>query len=81
MKDDTTRIRALETNQLFDIKNTIASGYLSGFLYPYEALKALTRTNKKMTKETIHEFIDTLNVNDDIKKELKNITPTNYTGI
>ena len=41
MKDDTTRIRALETNQLFDIKNTIASGYLSGFLYPYEALKGI----------------------------------------
>ncbi|MBQ2495607.1 MAG: adenylosuccinate lyase, partial [Prevotella sp.] len=52
-----------------------------GYPHPYEALKALTRTNKKMTKETIHEFIDTLNVNDDIKKELKNITPTNYTGI
>ena len=49
--------------------------------HPYEALKALTRTNKKMTKETIHEFIQTLNVNDDIKKELMNITPSNYTGI
>ena len=49
--------------------------------HPYEALKALTRTNKKMTKETIHEFINTLNVNDDIKKELMNITPSNYTGI
>jgi adenylosuccinate lyase len=49
--------------------------------HPYEALKALTRTNKKMTKETIHEFIKTLKVSDDIKKELMNITPSNYTGI
>ena len=49
--------------------------------HPYEALKALTRTNKKMTKETIHEFIKALKVSDDIKKELMNITPSNYTGI
>ena len=49
--------------------------------HPYEALKALTRTNKKMTKETIHDFINTLDVNDDIKKELMSITPSNYTGI
>ena len=52
-----------------------------GYPHPYEALKALTRTNNKMTKETIHEFINTLNVSDDVKSELMNITPTNYTGI
>lgn len=48
---------------------------------PYEALKALTRTNKKMTEETIHEFIQGLNVSDTIKAELMAITPHNYTGI
>ena len=49
--------------------------------HPYEALKALTRTNKKMTEETIHEFIQGLNVSDTIKAELMAITPHNYTGI
>jgi len=49
--------------------------------HPYEALKALTRTNKKMTEETIHEFIATLNVSDSVKAELMAITPHNYTGI
>ncbi|MEO0403507.1 MAG: adenylosuccinate lyase [Bacteroidota bacterium] len=48
---------------------------------PYEALKALTRTNEVMNKKVIHEFIDTLNVNVDVKNELKKITPQNYTGI
>ncbi|MBQ1667211.1 MAG: adenylosuccinate lyase, partial [Prevotella sp.] len=78
-----------EEKLAFDLENTwavVAEAIQTilrreGYPHPYEALKALTRTNKKMTKETIHEFIDTLNVNDDIKKELKNITPTNYTGI
>ena len=49
--------------------------------HPYEALKALTRTNKTMTEETIHEFIQGLDVNDDVKAELMAITPHNYTGI
>lgn len=49
--------------------------------HPYEALKALTRTNQKMTEETIHEFIQGLNVSDTIKAELMAITPHNYTGI
>ena len=49
--------------------------------HPYEALKALTRTNKKMTEETIHEFIQMLNVSDSVKAELMAITPHNYTGI
>lgn len=49
--------------------------------HPYEALKALTRTNKHMDEETIHEFIQTLNVSDAVKAELMNITPSNYTGI
>ena len=48
---------------------------------PYEALKALTRTNQKMTEQTIHEFIQGLDVNDDIKDELMAITPSNYTGM
>ncbi|RGK94208.1 adenylosuccinate lyase [Prevotella disiens] len=49
--------------------------------HPYEALKALTRTNQQMTAESIHEFIQTLNVSEDVKKELMDITPLNYTGI
>ena len=49
--------------------------------HPYEALKALTRTNKTMTEETIHEFIKTLKVSDNVKAELMAITPHNYTGI
>lgn len=49
--------------------------------HPYEALKALTRTNKKMSEETIHEFINTLDVSDEVKSELMAITPQNYTGI
>jgi len=48
---------------------------------PYEALKGLTRTNQKITKESIANFIDTLEINDAIKNELKAITPGNYTGI
>jgi adenylosuccinate lyase len=52
-----------------------------GYPKPYEALKELTRTNTHITKESISAFIDTLAVSDTIKKELKNITPSNYTGI
>lgn len=52
-----------------------------GYPKPYEALKELTRTGEKITKESIHRFIDGLQLNHDIKKELKNITPFNYTGI
>jgi adenylosuccinate lyase len=48
---------------------------------PYEKLKELTRTNKKMTKESFASFIDTLEVKDEVKKQLKAITPFNYTGI
>lgn len=49
--------------------------------HPYEALKALTRTNEKMTEQTIHAFIQGLDVNEDVKAELMAITPRNYTGI
>lgn len=49
--------------------------------HPYEALKALTRTNEKMTEETIHAFVQTLNVSNSVKAELMSITPYNYTGI
>ena len=48
---------------------------------PYEALKALTRTNAAVTGESIHNFIDTLEVSDELKAELKKITPYNYTGV
>ena len=48
---------------------------------PYETLKALTRTNKKMDEKTIHDFIQTLEVSDEVKEELMAITPWNYTGV
>jgi len=52
-----------------------------GYPNPYEALKELTRTNSVINAESIASFIDTLDVNDTIKTELKAITPSNYTGI
>lgn len=48
---------------------------------PYETLKALTRTNSKVTRQSIAEFIDTLDVSPELKEQLKKITPSNYTGI
>ena len=52
-----------------------------GYSKPYEALKDLTRNNKKINKSTFTKFIDSLNVSQEIKNELKEITPYNYTGI
>ena len=52
-----------------------------GYPNPYEALKGLTRTNSKINSNSIFEFINSLDVRDNIKEELKKITPTNYTGI
>ena len=52
-----------------------------GFPKPYEALKGLTRKNEAITKETVHDFIDQLNVSNELKMELKAISPSNYIGI
>ena len=52
-----------------------------GYPHPYEALKALTRTNTHISHESISAFIDTLHISPEVKKELKAITPRNYTGI
>lgn len=52
-----------------------------GYPHPYEALKALTRTNHAINEQAIHEFISKLNVSDNVKAELMVITPSNYTGI
>jgi adenylosuccinate lyase len=52
-----------------------------GYPEPYEALKALTRIHSRIDQEAIAEFIDGLNVADEVKTELLNITPENYTGI
>lgn len=52
-----------------------------GYPKPYEALKGLTRTNRHITKEVISDFIDELEVNNQVKQELKAITPQSYTGI
>jgi len=48
---------------------------------PYEALKSLTRTNAKMDQKVIHKFVDNLDITEEVKRELKAITPSNYTGI
>ncbi len=52
-----------------------------GYPEPYEALKELTRTNSVITKESIAAFIDTLKISEEIKKELKTISPATYTGL
>lgn len=52
-----------------------------GYPKPYEALKALTRGNMHITSETIEDFIDTLNVDENVKEQLRSITPHNYTGL
>ncbi|MEJ6505842.1 MAG: adenylosuccinate lyase [Crocinitomicaceae bacterium] len=52
-----------------------------GFEKPYEALKGLTRTHDKVTKESVHEFIESLPISTELKEELKLIEPTSYLGI
>ena len=52
-----------------------------GYPNPYETLKALTRTNQAITEDSIKSFIDELNVSEDVKKELRVITPRTYTGV
>jgi len=52
-----------------------------GYPNPYEALKDLTRKNSKITKESIHTFVESLDVKEEVKKRLKDITPFNYTGL
>ena len=52
-----------------------------GFANPYEMLKGLTRTNERITKASIANFIEELDINDSLKEELKKISPQNYTGI
>lgn len=52
-----------------------------GYSNPYEIMKELTRNNQKIDKESLHKFIDELKIDDTIKKELKQISPYNYTGI
>ena len=52
-----------------------------GYANPYEKLKELTRVNETINEETIHRFIETLDIDDKVKSELKQISPSNYTGI
>ena len=52
-----------------------------GFEKPYEALKGLTRTHEKVTKESVHQFIESLDISEKLKEELKTISPSNYLGI
>ena len=52
-----------------------------GYPHPYEALKDLTRTNQAINEASIKNFIETLNVSEEVKQELRKITPHNYTGM
>ena len=52
-----------------------------GYPKPYEALKALTRTNAHITEQSIKEFIETLNVSESVKEELRVLSPSTYTGV
>ena len=52
-----------------------------GYPNPYETLKQLTRTNEKINAQSISQFIDTLNVSDSVKEELRAITPHTYVGV
>jgi adenylosuccinate lyase len=52
-----------------------------GYPNPYEALKDLTRTNQRVNREVLHQFIDQLSISQEVKEELKKISPRNYTGI
>ena len=52
-----------------------------GFSNPYEIMKELTRSNERVDKNSLHDFIDKLDIDDNIKNELKQISPYNYTGI
>lgn len=52
-----------------------------GYPNPYEALKGLTRTNEAVTQTSISDFIETLDVSEAIKAEMRQISPSNYTGI
>lgn len=52
-----------------------------GYPQPYEALKVLTRNGEKITKETMRIFIDGLDITEDIKEQLRGISPFNYTGM
>lgn len=52
-----------------------------GYPNPYETLKGLTRTNEAINKQSIHNFVDSLDISDEIKEEMKLVTPFNYTGL
>ena len=52
-----------------------------GYPKPYEALKALTRTNEQITEQSIKAFIETLNVGEEVKEELRALSPATYTGV
>lgn len=73
-------------NDLEDCWAVVAEGIQTilrreGYPKPYEALKALTRTNEAITEKSISDFIDGLNVSDTVKNELRKITPHTYTGV
>lgn len=70
----------LEDNQMVIAEGIQVILRREGYPQPYEALKELTRGRAAVTREHLHEFIEQLNVSDDVKEELKALTPHNYVG-
>ncbi len=71
----------LEDNQMVIAEGIQVILRREGYPQPYEALKALTRGRSLVTREILHEFIDGLEVSDEVKEELKRLTPHNYVGV
>lgn len=72
-------------SDLDNMWNVVAEGIQTilrreGYPKPYETLKELTRTNSVVNRESIHAFIETLNISESVKEELRALTPHTYTG-
>jgi adenylosuccinate lyase len=77
--------RAAIDRDLADMWNVVAEGIQTvlrreGYPQPYEALKALTRTNTVVDEQAISQFIDSLDISDEVKEELHRLSPQSYTG-
>ncbi|HLW07561.1 MAG TPA: hypothetical protein VKY45_08350, partial [Marinilabiliaceae bacterium] len=79
--NDSQLVKDLENNWAVVAEGIQTILRREGYSNPYEALKELTRTNAVITKESIGQFIDGLDVSETVKDELRRITPQNYTGV
>lgn len=79
--NDSQLVKDLENNWAVVAEGIQTILRREGYSNPYEALKELTRTNAVITKESIGQFVDGLDVSESVKDELRRITPQNYTGV